>query len=80
MRRALVAGVMVTVVLWLPFYALTAGRAGERIDGGPDLRRVDVERVVTAVDGVSSVQVDLVWDPPWDPEMMSEAAKLQLGF
>jgi len=45
-RRALVAGAVVTVVLWLPFYALIAGRAGERIDGGPDLRRVDVERVV----------------------------------
>ncbi len=45
-RRALVAGAVVTVVLWLPFYALSAGRAGERIDGGPDLRRVAVERVV----------------------------------
>ncbi len=45
-RRTLATGAVVTVVLWLPFYALTAGRAGERIDGGPDLRRVDVERVV----------------------------------
>lgn len=45
-RRALVVGVVVTVVLWLPFYAPIAGRAGERVDGGPDLRRVNVERVV----------------------------------
>ena len=26
------------------------------------------------------VQLDLVWDPPWNPDMMSEAAKLDLGM
>jgi metal-sulfur cluster biosynthetic enzyme len=26
------------------------------------------------------VEVDVVWDPPWDPSKMSEAAKLQLGM
>ncbi len=40
----------------------------------------DAERAVAAVEGVSSVAVELVWDPPWGPEMMSEAAKLELGF
>jgi metal-sulfur cluster biosynthetic enzyme len=30
--------------------------------------------------GIKSVKVDVVWDPPWSKEMMSEAAKLQLGF
>jgi FeS assembly SUF system protein len=40
----------------------------------------DVENKVRAVPGVSNVQVDLVWDPPWDPSRMTEAAKLQLGF
>ena len=40
----------------------------------------EVESKVRAVPGVTSVQLDLVWDPPWDPSMMSEAAKLQLGM
>jgi metal-sulfur cluster biosynthetic enzyme len=29
---------------------------------------------------VTSVQLDLVWDPPWSPDMMSDAAKLDLGM
>ena len=40
----------------------------------------EVEEKVTAVDGVASAKVEITWDPPWDPEMMSEAAKLELGF
>lgn len=40
----------------------------------------EVERRVSAIGGVSAVRVDVVWDPPWTPERMSEAAKLTLGF
>ncbi len=40
----------------------------------------EVESKVRAVSGVRSVAVELVWDPPWNPAMMSEAARLQLGF
>ncbi|HET9148994.1 MAG TPA: SUF system Fe-S cluster assembly protein [Alphaproteobacteria bacterium] len=40
----------------------------------------EVEAKVGAVEGVRSVKVDLTWDPPWTPERMSEAAKLELGF
>lgn len=40
----------------------------------------EVEEKVRGVEGVSDVKLDLVWDPPWNPGMMSEAAKLQLGF
>ena len=40
----------------------------------------EVEQKVRSVPGVTEVAVELVWDPPWDREMMSEAAKLQLGF
>jgi probable FeS assembly SUF system protein SufT len=40
----------------------------------------DVRRAVLSVPGVADVQVELVFDPPWDPSRMSEAAKLQLGF
>jgi FeS assembly SUF system protein len=35
---------------------------------------------VLKVDGVSDVDLNLVWDPPWDKEKMSEAAKLELNL
>jgi FeS assembly SUF system protein len=41
---------------------------------------VEVEHKVRAVAGVSDVTVDVVWDPPWSKDLMSEAAKLQLGI
>jgi len=40
----------------------------------------EVEAKAAAVPGVNSVEVELVWDPPWTMELMSEAAKLELGF
>ncbi len=40
----------------------------------------EVETKVNAVPGVTNVSVELVWDPPWSMDKMSEAAKLQLGF
>ena len=39
-----------------------------------------VEAAVKAVPGVKDAKVELVWDPPWDRERMSDAAKLQLGM
>lgn len=39
-----------------------------------------VEQKVKAVEGVSDVKVDVVFDPPWDRDRMSDAAKLQLGM
>ena len=39
-----------------------------------------VEDVVRSVEGVSDATVDLVWEPPWSRERMSEAARLQLGL
>ena len=41
---------------------------------------VEVQDRVRALPGVASVNVDIVWDPPWGPEMMSEAARLELGM
>ena len=35
---------------------------------------------VASVPGVAAVKVDVVWDPPWDRDRMSEAARLQLGM
>lgn len=40
----------------------------------------EVQRKVETVPEVVSCKVDLVWDPPWDKDRMSEAAKLQLGI
>jgi probable FeS assembly SUF system protein SufT len=40
----------------------------------------DAETKVGALPGVKDVDVEIVWDPPWDRDKMSEAAKLQLGM
>ena len=40
----------------------------------------DAKRRVLGVPGVKDADIELVFDPPWDPSRMSEAAKLQLGF
>ena len=40
----------------------------------------EVELRVGAVPGVGSAEVNLVWDPPWDPQKMSDEAKLELGM
>lgn len=40
----------------------------------------DVQRKVLPLENITSVKVDVVWDPPWTPARMSEAAKLQLGI
>jgi len=40
----------------------------------------EVEDKVSSVEGVLSAKVTIVFDPPWDKDMMSEEAKLELGF
>ena len=40
----------------------------------------EVETKVRGVEGVRDAKVDLVWDPPWSPDLMTDAAKLQLGM
>lgn len=46
---------------------------------GPILQ-TDVESAIRKLPGTSNVKVDVVFDPPWSREMMSEAAQLQLGM
>jgi FeS assembly SUF system protein len=41
---------------------------------------VEIETRTREIEGVRDVCIDLVWDPPWNPEMMSEAARLELGM
>ena len=40
----------------------------------------EVIETIKTVEGVEDVDFELVWDPPWDPSKMSEAARLELGF
>jgi FeS assembly SUF system protein len=40
----------------------------------------EVQAKVQGVPGVGAVDVELVWDPTWNPSMMSEAARLELGM
>ncbi len=45
-----------------------------------DVLKDDVRRKVQGVPGVKEVEVQVVWDPPWDASRMSDAARLQLGW
>jgi FeS assembly SUF system protein len=40
----------------------------------------EVQEKVKSVEGVSNAKVEVVWEPPWTPDMMSEEAKLELGL
>lgn len=46
---------------------------------GPTLAQ-DVQNRLLSLEGIDDVAVELVWDPPWNQGMMTEAAKLQLGL
>ncbi len=60
--------VVITMTLTTPHCPVAESMPGE------------VEMRVSAVPGVGSVEVNLVWDPPWDPAKMSDEAKLELGM
>jgi FeS assembly SUF system protein len=40
----------------------------------------EVESKVDGIEGVSGATVEVVWDPPWNPSMMTEEAQLELGM
>jgi metal-sulfur cluster biosynthetic enzyme len=46
---------------------------------GPMIQE-DIQTVTSALEGVENVEVELVWEPPWTPERMSDDAKFILGF
>lgn len=48
--------------------------------GMGDILRSEASAKVLALRGVAEVEVDLVWDPPWDMSRLSEAARLELGL
>lgn len=41
---------------------------------------VEVEQKVAGVDGITKSSIELVWEPPWDKDMMSEEAMVELGL
>ena len=45
-----------------------------------DVLREDIEGKLLTVPGVNEADVQVVFDPPWSQQMMSDAAKLQLGM
>ena len=61
-------GVVVTMTLTTPHCPVAESMPGE------------VEMRICAVPGVRDAEVNLVWDPPWDPAKMSDDAKLELGM
>lgn len=48
--------------------------------GMGEVLKSDVDKKIRDIPGVMDVVIDLVFDPPWESSLMSEAAKLQLGF
>jgi metal-sulfur cluster biosynthetic enzyme len=48
--------------------------------GMGDVLKNDAQAEVKLVAGVSEADVELVWDPPWSQDRMSDAARLQLGM
>ena len=61
-------GAVVTMTLTTPHCPVAESMPGE------------VELRVSAVPGVRDCEVNLVWDPPWDPAKMSDEARLELGM
>ncbi|ACU05233.1 SUF system Fe-S cluster assembly protein [Pedobacter heparinus] len=41
---------------------------------------LEVEQKVKEIDGINEVTVEVTWDPPWNRDMMSETARLELGM
>ncbi|KFF58490.1 FeS assembly SUF system protein SufT, partial [Cryobacterium sp. MLB-32] len=48
--------------------------------GMGDVLKEDARAAIKTVPGVSEIDIELVWDPPWGQDRMSPAAKLQLGM
>jgi FeS assembly SUF system protein len=61
-------GVVITMTLTTPHCPVAESMPGE------------VELRVGAVPGIRDAEVNLVWDPPWDPARMSDEARLELGM
>ena len=83
--------VQLMLLHWLDYYghktiALVGG--GTTLVGDPSgkdesrkiLRPKDIENNIMKIEGISDVNLNLVWEPPWNKDKMSEAAKLELNL
>jgi metal-sulfur cluster biosynthetic enzyme len=59
--------------------AMTYSLSSMGCPAGPHIA-AEIERAITEIPGVKDVKAELVWTPPWTPELMSEDAKFALGF
>jgi metal-sulfur cluster biosynthetic enzyme len=59
--------------------AMTYSLTSMGCPAGPHIA-AEIERALSEIPGVGSVKAELVWAPPWTPELMSEDAKFALGF
>lgn len=48
--------------------------------GMGDILKEDARQKIQTIPGVADIDITIVWDPPWDPSRMSDAARLQLGM
>ena len=62
-----------------PLYSSAASDVYKRQGMGPVIAE-EVDRKINGINGVTNVKVDLVWEPMWNRDMMSEEAKLELGM
>lgn len=65
---AMDGGVLVVMTLTSPYCPAAQSLPGE------------VETKIKSLPGVTSAKIGIVWDPPWNPGMMTEAARLELGI
>ncbi|MFZ5518185.1 MAG: metal-sulfur cluster assembly factor [Candidatus Zhuqueibacterota bacterium] len=61
---------MVTIEMTLTSVGCPAGEMLER----------DIRKHLRELPGIEAVEVEFVWDPPWEPSMMTEEARLELGY
>ena len=59
--------------------AMTYSLSSMGCPAGPHIA-AEIERAIVEIPGVKDVKAELVWAPPWTPELMSEDAKFALGF
>ena len=72
-------GLVYDVKLDLPQFTVTYSLTSMGCPAGALIEQ-QIQEVVQSMEGVDAVVTDLTWTPPWSPEMMSDDAKVVLGF
>ncbi len=72
-------GLVYDIKIEVPKIHVTYSLTSMGCPAGPMIQE-NIHDVAAALPGVEEVEVELTWDPPWTPELMSEDAKFILGF